>query len=103
MDLIEVIQQIGQESYKGMKPTDLVFGTVVSTDPFRVQLESTMQPIPAAALVRTVGVMPKTYTGTTSEGDTFSVIINEGLSAGDRVVMLQCARGQRYLVLSKVY
>lgn len=102
-DLIEVIQKIGQDSYRGMKPTDLAFGTVVSLSPFRVQLESTMQAIPEAAIVRTVGVMPKTYTGRDSNGDSFTVVINEGLAVGDRVVMLQCAGGQRYVVLSKTY
>lgn len=103
MDLIDVLQQIQQEGYKGMKPTDLVFGTVTSLAPFTVQIESTMQPIPEAALVRTFGVMPRSYTGTTSDGASFTCVINPGLAAGDRVVMLRCAAGQRYIVLSKVY
>lgn len=103
MDLIDVLQQIQQEGYKGMKPTDLVFGTVTSLAPFTVQIESTMQPIPEAALVRTFGVMPRSYTGSTSDGAAFTCVINPGLAAGDRVVMLRCAAGQRYIVLSKVY
>lgn len=103
MDLIDVLQQIQQEGYKGMKPTDLVFGTVTSLAPFTVQIESTMQPIPEAALVRTFGVMPRSYTGTTSDGASFTCVINPGLAAGDRVVMLRCAAGQRYIVLSRVY
>lgn len=103
MDLIDVLQQIQQEGYKGMKPTDLVFGTVTSLAPFTVQIESTMQPIPEAALVRTFGVMPRSYTGTTSDGASFTCVINPGLAAGDRVVMLRCDAGQRYIVLSRVY
>ena len=101
--MIEVLQQIMQDGYQGLKPTDLVFGTVASMTPFAVTIDGTMQPIPEAALVRTVGVMPKTYEGVDSDGDRFTVVINEGLAVGNKVVMLRCAAGQRYLVLSKVY
>ena len=103
MDLIDVLQKINQDGYRGMKPTDLIFGTVTSMTPFMVQLETTMQPIPEEALVRTFGVMARSYTGTTSDGASYTCVINPGLAVGDKVVMLQCAAGQRYVVLSKVY
>ena len=103
MDLIEVLQQIMQDGYSGLKPTDLVFGTVTTLTPFTVTIDGTMSPLPEAALVRTVGVMPKTYEGTDSGGYRFTVVINEGLAVGNKVVMLRCAAGQRYIVLSKVY
>lgn len=103
MDLIEVLQQIFQNGTEQLKLCDLEFGTVTSMSPFKVQIESTMQPIPEAALVRTFGVMPRSYTGTTSDGASFTCVINPGLSVGDKVVMLRCAGGQRFIVLSKVY
>ena len=103
MDLIEVLQQINQAGYKGMKPTDLIFGTVTQTSPLEVQLETTMQPIPEAALVRTFGCEARSFTGTTSDGASYTCVINPGLTVGDRVVMLQCAAGQRYVILSKAY
>lgn len=103
MDLIEVLQKIFQGGYEGMKPTDIAFGTVRSLSPFTVRVDESMQDIPEVALVRTVGVMPKSYTGTDSNGDTFTVVINEGLTVGDRVVLMRCSAGQRFLVLSKVY
>lgn len=103
MDLIDVLQKINQDGYKGMKPTDLIFGTVTSMSPFMVQLETTMQPIPEEALIKTFGVQYRSYTGTTSDGASFTCVINPGLAVGDKVVMLQCAMGQRYVVLSKAY
>jgi hypothetical protein len=101
MDLIEVLQGINQESYAGMKPTDLAFGTVQSLSPLTIQTESTMQPLPEEALILTDTVKAKSYSGTTSDGASFSVTINEGLAVGDRVVLLRCASGQRFIVLSK--
>ena len=102
MDLIEVIQGIIQESYKGEKPTELAFGTVYSVAPMMLIIDGTMQAIPEAAIVLTDAVRPKTYSGTDSAGDSFTVTINEGLQNGDKVVLLRCSGGQRYIVLSKV-
>lgn len=103
MDLIEVLQQIFQGGYEGLKPTDLAFGTVQTVSPLSVMIDGTMQPLPEAALVKTIGVEQRTYTGTTSDGASFTVVLNPGLVAGDKVVMLRCAAGQRYVLLSKVY
>ena len=103
MDLIDVLQNIIQNNMEQLKLTDLAFGTVVSVSPLAIQIDGSMQALPEAALIRTAPVMAKTYTGTDSRGDSFTVTINEGLAAGDRVVLLRCAHGQRYIVLSKVY
>jgi hypothetical protein len=102
MDLIEVLQQITQKGVEGMKPTDLAFGTVFSVSPMTVIIDGTMQAIPEAALVLTDGVRAKTYNGVDSAGDSFSVVINDGLVPGDKIVMLRCAAGQRYIILSRV-
>lgn len=100
-DLIDEIQKIVQDNVEAGKPTDVAFGTVTSVDPFRVSLIGTMQPIPTGALYRTVGVIPRTASVVGGEGGT--VTINEGLTVGDKVLMLRVSRGQAYIVLSKVY
>lgn len=102
-ELLGVVQKIVQNSMEGMKLTDLVFGTVQSASPLAVQIESTMQAIPAAALILTEGVQARSYTGTTSAGASFTVPINPGLAPGDRVIMLRTSGGQRFVILSKVW
>lgn len=99
-DLIDVIHSINQESMNGQKPTDIAYGTVTSTSPLSIQLQTTMQPIPEKALVLTSSVIEKTVPVMGGQGGT--VTINEGLTVGDKVVMLRVSRGQRYIVLSKV-
>lgn len=47
VDLTTVLQQMIQQTTAGLKPTDLCFGTVLTPAPVSVQLEGTMQPIPA--------------------------------------------------------
>lgn len=101
-DLLGVLQAINQESMRGMKPTDLCFGTVAQPEPnIRILLEGTMQPIPTAAIVLCDAVKARSVTVRDSNGDSVTVPITTALQAGERVVMLRCAQGQRFVVLSR--
>lgn len=98
-ELIEILNKISQENQVGMKPADVAFGTVVSTEPLQVQTEGEKQPIPNAALILTSAVIAKTVSVQGGSGG--RVVINEGLNIGDRVIMMKVSKGQRYIVLSK--
>ena len=105
-DLIDVLHKIVQETMNGMKPADLVFGTVVTTSPISITLETTMQPIPEPAIILTSEVIARseTVTATDSNGDRVSVTVPivRPLQANERVLMLRCSAGQRFIVLSRV-
>jgi hypothetical protein len=103
MDLVEVIQALMQNGIKELKLADLVIGTVATVTPLSITIDASMPPIPEIALIKTVGVMPKSYSGKTSDGASFTVVINEGLQAGEKVVMLRVSGGQQFIVLSKAY
>lgn len=100
-DLLTVLQTINQNSMKGMKPTDLCFGTVATASPVTITLEGTMQPIPAGAIVLCEGVQARSVTVTDSNGDSVTVPLSTALTAGERVIMLRCSQGQQFLVLSR--
>ena len=100
-DLLSVLQQINQNGMKGMKLTDLCFGTVATASPVTITLEGTMQPIPAAAIVLCDAVKARSVTVTDSAGDSVTVPLSTALQPGERVIMLRCANGQRFVVLSR--
>ena len=100
-DLLGVLQQIIQNNMQGMKLTDLCFGTVATADPVTITLEGTMQPIPAAAIVLCDAVKARSVTVTDSGGYTATVPLSTALTVGERVIMLRCANGQRFVVLSR--
>lgn len=100
-DLLSVLQQINQNGMKGMKLTDLCFGTVATASPVTITLEGTMQPIPSAAIVLCDAVKARSVTVTDSDGDTVTVPLSAALTVGERVIMLRCANGQRFVVLSR--
>ena len=100
-DLLGILQQINQANMKGMKLTDLCFGTVATADPVTVTLEGTMQPIPAAAIVLCDAVKARSVTVRDSRGDSVTVPLSTALTVGERVIMLRCSQGQQFLVLSR--
>ena len=106
MELIDVIHGIIQETLKASHPTDVIFGTVTNTAPLSVQLETSMLPIPAEALILTDSVVGRsaTVSGTTSDGASYTVVVpvQTDLQVGEKVVMLRCAAGQRFIILSRV-
>lgn len=103
-DLIDVLNMISQNNQAAQKPADIAFGTVTSISPISIQVEGSMQSIPAAAIVLTSAVVERIVDvdGVSEDMPHLTVKVTEGLSAGDKVVMLRVSKGNRYIVLSKV-
>ena len=92
-----------QNIQAAQRPSDIAFGTVMSISPLSIQVEGSMQAIPASAIVLTSAVTERIVDvdGTTEDMPHLTVKVTEGLEAGDKVVMLRLSKGQRYVVLSK--
>lgn len=128
MELIDALHQVVQESFSACGPTDMAMGTVVSTSPLEIRTSNSMAPLRSPVLVLTAAVVEKkipvlSHTHTAPGGETGGalgsvaciengkplpvqggyIILNRGLQAGDRVVLLRVERGQRYIVLSRVF
>lgn len=103
-DLIDVLNMISQNNQAAQKPADIAFGTVTSISPISIQVEGSMQSIPAAAIILTSAVVERIVDvdGVSEDMPHLTVKVTEGLSAGDKVVMLRVSKGNRYIVLSKV-
>lgn len=127
MELIDVIQQVMGRYLSACALTDLVVGTVTKTAPLEVSEQDVRDPIPAAALRLTSAVVEKKIPvlghshsiplGVTDErlvgvacyenGKALPVrggyiLLNRGLEAGDKVLMLRVQSGQSYIILSRV-
>lgn len=102
MDLVATIQSIIQESYEALKPTDIAVGKVVTTNPITIQTSVEFPPIPSKALILTKLVQAYDETVRISGSEYDTTIHHYGLSVGDSVVMIRAAKGQRYIVLSKI-
>lgn len=100
INLLGIIQKAVQETVDAQKPADLIIGKVQSVSPLSVKIDALTAPIPQTALLLTSSVKAKTANVIGGEGG--HVIINEGLSAGDSVIMLRVQKGQKFVILSKL-
>lgn len=128
MELIQALQQIMQKNMQAMQLTNLVMGTVKSKSPLEITSNTAMEPLRAGVLYLTESVIEKKipvlrHTHTAPDGATGPalesvvcqedgkslpveggyIILNRGLEAGDKVLMLRVQNGQKFLVLSRVF
>lgn len=128
MELKDVINQMIGEGMQAAQLTDLAIGTVVGISPLEISINSSMDSIRVPALMLTSAVVEKkltalAHTHAVSEGtcgpaleqvacyDNGSALpsapgyitLNRGLAVGDKVLMLRAQRGQKYVVLSRLY
>lgn len=81
-ELIQAIKQIAVEAVQSQKPNEVVFGTVSSINPLKITIDQKI----------------------TVSGD-FLIVMKQFQGSyfelNNKVVMLQCNRGQKYLILGK--
>lgn len=108
--MLQLIKQAAHEAIETGKPVALLFGTIINTNPLKVNVDQRFTLDPDFLLV------PESLTrleldlrhhhstgeGTTDDGLTESIVIRPGLQAGDRVMLLRMQGGQQYLILDKV-
>lgn len=95
-ELIEVIKQVALAAVSAEKPTEIVFGTVVTAKPLTVRLsqkrilsaEYLVMRAPCEIVCSGTGCAPRCQHGT--------------YQAGDRLILFRFQGGQRYLVFGKV-
>ena len=121
-NLIELIKRAAIEAVRAEQPTDYCFGTVVSVSPLKINVEQKME-LSERQLLLTRNVKDY-WTEVTTDWETEAkeggsgeasfashthgikgrkgLVIHNGLSVGDKVVLLKKQGGQQYLVLDKV-
>lgn len=96
LELIDVIQQIVQDTVQAHGPLTTGYGTVKSTSPLTISVQATKMDVTEPVVILTDNVMRKEVT---VQGET--VIINPGLNPGDKVLFLRANAGQNYIIISK--
>lgn len=115
MELIEVLNQIIQKNMNASQLAELCIGTVTSAAPLEITINTAMAPLRESVLYLTDAVVAKTIsasdgivlTGTKNgaalpnSGSTLT--LNSALAVGDKVLLLRVQKGQKFVILSKVY
>lgn len=128
MELRDILNQMMDQNRQASQPAELKVGTVTATAPLAISINPSMAPIQSGLLYLTAAVVerklsPLSHTHTLSQGstgtglenvvctengtalpaDSTGITLNRGLEVGDKVLLLRVQRGQKYIVLSRVF
>ena len=124
MALIDVVKRVAQQTNEASTPMIIMFGIVEVVNPIRIlvdnrfRIEGEMVIVPKELIIRTEDLthnhtVPQNTTET-SEAHTHVVpqnetqnklgvlVIREGLTVGDKVILLRNYGGQEFLVLGRM-
>lgn len=117
-DIAKLIKRAAVEAMNESKPTSIVFGTVVSIEPLKINVEQKLT-LTTAQLILTNNVrdyeleMTVDHVTESTSGADFAshnhaytgrktFRVHNALVNGDEVILLQVQGGQKYIVLEKV-
>ena len=112
-DLYNSIKLASLKALESSKPSDFLFGKVISVSPLKISVEQKMT-LGSAQLILTRNVtnyaLNVTVGFNTEESNEHShniqgmktVVVHNGLNVGDEVILLRKKGGQKYLILDKV-
>lgn len=122
-DLVRLMKQAAMEAVKTSQPSNIVFGTVTSASPLKIQISSKIT-LESEMLLLTRNVTEfetdittvNWFTENTSGGAGYAlfeshkhelkgkkhIIVHNQLKSGEKVVLIKEQGGQRYIVLDRV-
>ena len=121
-DFVKVIKKTAMDAVNASKPTNMVFGKVISANPLKIQIEQKLT-LGSAQLVLsrnvtnyTVSMTVNHTTGSASGGagesafashshtysGTKAFTVHNALTVGDEVILMQMLGGQKYIVVDRI-
>lgn len=96
-EIIDSLRRAVETTVEAMDLLDLGYATVESTSPLSLSIKKTNLKVTEPVAVMSDNVR---YRSVNVQGQ--RVVINPGLSVGDKVIFLKANAGQNYVVISKV-
>ena len=100
-DIVNVIKRASSEARNASKPSDVMFGTVISTSPIKIQVSQKLT-LSAMQLVIPHGLSKYTVSMTDESNIEKQVTVDNSLKNGDKVILIRQEGGQKYFVMDKV-
>lgn len=104
MELVQLIKKTAMDAFRASKPTDIVFGEVISINPLKVRVDQ-KKVLDEDFLIPSGLWKKQTFTVKTSDVSghvhTVTVELDNTLKIGDKVTMIMAAGGQKYAVIDR--
>ncbi|MFJ8090838.1 DUF2577 domain-containing protein [Lysinibacillus sp. NPDC095746] len=99
-DILKLIKRITLDAVNSQKLSDIVYGTVISENPLKVQIDQKLT-LDEAHLKLTKAVKDHEVEMSIGSGSMQIYTVYNGLLKGDKVTMIRAQGGQQYLIINK--
>ncbi len=99
------IKGIVQDIIGAYNPSDIINGTIISLSPIQVEIDGRSEYIPSRMFIVPESMVGKTVKASFSDETGVhegTLTIEPALHVGDKVIILKCQQGQKYLIMDKV-
>lgn len=121
-DLLKIIKKTSMEAFNASKPTNMVFGKVVSVSPLKIKVDQKLTLGPAQLVLSrnvtdyrlSVTMNHSTENKSGGSGDssfeshnheikgTKTMTVHNALKVNEEVIMMQTSGGQKYIVMDRI-
>jgi len=98
--LMKTIKKAAVEAVAASKPTDIIYGTVLSVNPLQIEVEQKLK-LGAAQLILTGNVTDRKILADFG-GEKTEITLYNGLTAGESVILIRQTGGQKFIVLDRM-
>lgn len=98
-DILKAIKRIAVEAVNSQKLSDIVYGTVISSNPLKVQIDQKLV-LESDHLKLTSAVKDHTVDMTVN-GNRQTYTVHNALKSGDSVTLIRAQGGQQYIIIDK--
>ena len=101
-DLVRIIKRMVKETVENEKPTRVMYGKVISTNPLKVNIEQRMVLDKNFLVLSDQLTRKSTRIRIPSTNDQVDVVFDNSLKVNDKVILLREQGGQKFIILDKV-
>ncbi len=99
-ELIKIIKKAAVDAVRAGDPMAVKIGKVVTTNPLAIQINQKIT-LQAPQLYLTSAVSDRTVS-MTSDGITNIYTVHRSLALGEKVLMLRCEGGQKFIIIDRL-
>lgn len=98
--LVRLVKKAAVEAVLAGNPMSVCFGTVISSSPLRIMVDQ-KKTLTDAQLILTNSVRDFSVEITENYTDRKMIRLHFGLNSGEKVILLRCDGGQKFIVLDR--
>ena len=101
-DLVKVIKKAALDAVNASQPSNMIFGTVISTNPLKIKVDQKLILTSAQLVLSRNVTLHQVYIRINEDNEYKWITVYNNLNKNDTVLLMQVSGGQKYIVIDRV-